>query len=253
MGAGVLLAAVLLLLTSCQQAPGSRAPATKAASPAEQLIGEGHSFMAKSDYANAIERYRQAADLDPAAIPPKFALGTAYSFQEKRAEAIVQFRWVLASADAASTEYQEAHRWLARVGALPAPAAVVDGGRRNLAATPDPYSTGRLVGKTEWGEVNPKSQLITGNLSLIGDEPITHDVKRNRAFRLGDGYEFKDVPAGRYRIVAVIDETTVWDEKVTVEAGKDTSFTLRQSTSPVPAGKFAPAPATTNAGASPTR
>ena len=250
---GVLLAAVLLLLTSCQQAPGSRAPAAKAASPAEQLVSEGHSFMAKGDYANAIERYRQAADLEPAAIPPRFALGTAYSFHEKRAEAIVQFRWVLTSADAASTEYQEAHRWLARVGALPAPAAVADEGRRNVAATPDPSSTGRLVGRTEWGELNPKNQLVTGNLSLIGDEPVTHDVKRTRAFRLGDGYEFKDVPAGRYRIVAVIDETTVWDEKVTVEAGKDTSFPLRQSTSPVPAGRFAPAPATTNAAASPTR
>jgi tetratricopeptide (TPR) repeat protein len=238
-GAGVLLAAVLLLLTSCQQAPVPR-PAAKAASPAEQLMNEGHGFMAKGDYANAAERYHQAADLEPAAIPPRFALGTAYSFQEKRAEAIVQFRWVLASADAASTEYQGAHRWLARVGALPAPAAVADGGRPNVSSTPDPSSTGRLVGKVEWGELNPKSQLITGNLSLIGDEPVTHDVKRTRAFRLGDGYEFKDVPAGRYRMVAVIDETTVWDEKVTVEAGKDTSFTLRQSTSPVPATRFAP-------------
>jgi len=252
-GPGVLLAAVLLLLTSCQQAPVAHAPAAKAASPAEQLMSEGHGFMAKGDYANAIERYRQAADLEPAAIPPRFALGTAYSFQEKRAEAIVQFRWVLASADAASTEYQDAHRWLARVGALPAPAAVADGDRRNVAATPDPSSTGRLVGRAEWGELNPKSQLITGNLSLIGDEPVTHDVNRTRAFRLGDGYEFKDVPAGRYRMVAVIDETTVWDEKVTVEAGKDTSFTLRQSTSPVPANRFAPAPATTNAGVSPAR
>jgi hypothetical protein len=251
-GAGVLLAAVLLLLTSCQQAPAPQ-PAAKAASPAEQLMREGHDLMARGDYANATERYRQAADLEPAAIPPRFALGTAYSFQEKRAEAIVQFRWVLASAAAASAEYQDAHRWLARVGALPAPAAVADGDRRNVAATPDPSRAGRLVGRTEWGDLNPKSQLVTGNLSLIGDEPVTHDVKRTRAFRLGDGYEFKDVPAGRYRIVAVIDETTVWDEKVTVEVGKDTSVTLRQSTSPVPANRFAPPPATAGAGVSPSR
>jgi hypothetical protein len=45
--------------------------------------------------------------------------------------------------------------------------------------------------------------------------------------------------AGRYRVVAVIDETTVWDEKVTVEAGKDTTLDLSQSTSPVPVGRFA--------------
>jgi len=62
-----------------------------------------------------------------------------------------------------------------------------------------------------------------------------------RAFRLGDGYEFKEVPAGRYRVIAVIDETTVWDEKVTVAAGKDTTLDLSQATSPVPVAKFAPA------------
>ena len=78
-------------------------------------------------------------------------------------------------------------------------------------------------------------------MSLVGDEPVTQDVKRQRAFRLGDGYEFRDVPAGRYRVVAMVDGTTVWDEKVTVETGKDTSLTLSQSTSPVPAGKFTPA------------
>jgi hypothetical protein len=40
-------------------------------------------------------------------------------------------------------------------------------------------------------------------------------------------------------VVAVIDETTVWDEKVTVEAGKDTTLDLSQSTSPVSVGRFA--------------
>jgi len=88
--------------------------------------------------------------------------------------------------------------------------------------------------------VTPQRRLVTGTLSLVGDEPVTYDVKRNRAFRLGDAYEFKDVPAGRYRVVAVVDGATVRDEKVTVETGKDTSFNLSQATSPVPAGKFAP-------------
>ena len=40
----------------------------------------------------------------------------------------------------------------------------------------------------------PCFRLITGTLSLVGDEPVTQDVKRSRAFRLGDAYEFKDVP-----------------------------------------------------------
>ncbi len=126
------------------------------------------------------------------------------------------------------------------MGALAPSAAVADATQKSEARPVDRSTVGRLVGKTEWPGVTPQRRLVTGTLSLVGDEPVTYDVKRNRAFRLGDGYEFRDVPAGRYRVVAVIDGTTVWDEKVTVETGKDTSFNLSQSTSPVPAGKFAP-------------
>jgi len=235
----VLALAAALLLAACQEAPVAQAPAPVA--PASRAMAEGDALMARADYIGAVEKYRQAADLDPDKIRPRFALGTAYSFLDKRPNAIAQFRWVLARADAGSTEYTEAHRWLARVGALPVSPAVADTNRPSAPFAPDPSSLGRLVGKTEWPEVTPQRRLITGSLSLMGDEPVTHDVKRTRAFRLGDGYEFRDVPAGRYRIVAVIDETMVWDEKVTVEAGKDTNFVLSQSTSPVPAEKFSPA------------
>jgi len=239
----LVLAAVMTLLTACQQPPASHPSVSKAASPAEQLKSEGDAFMAKADYVSAIEKYRQAADLDPTAIGPRFGLGTANSFLEKRPEAVMQFRWVLARADTGSIEYQEAHRWLVRVGALPAPAASVDAGQLSQPRPADASSIGRLVGRTEWPEVTPQRRLITGTLSLVGDEPFTQDVKRSRAFRLGDVYEFKDVPSGRYRVVAVIGDTTVWDEKISVEAGKDTSLTLAQATSPVPASKFAPPPA----------
>jgi hypothetical protein len=45
--------------------------------------------------------------------------------------------------------------------------------------------------------------------------------------------------AGRYRVIAVIDETMVRDETVAVEVGKDTTLDLSRSTSPVPVGRFA--------------
>lgn len=235
------MAAAVLLLTTCQQGPALQAPGTRAVSPTEQLKAEGDAFMAKADYVNAVEKYRQAAELDPAAIAPRFRLGSAYSFLEKRPEAIVQFRWVLDRADPSSIEHQEARRWLLRAGALTAPAVLADAAQREPTRAVDPSSTGHLIGKTQWPEVTPQRRLITGSLLLAGDEPVTQDVKRTRAFRLGDAYEFKEVPAGRYRVVAVIDETTVWDEKVTVEAGKDTTLDLSQPTSPVPAAKFTPA------------
>ncbi len=239
----LLVLAAATLLAACQQGPATHPTVTKTLSPAEQLKVDGDAFMAKGDYVNAVEKYRQAVDLEPTAIPPRFALGTAFSFLDKRAEATVQFRWVLGRADASSTEYQEARRWLVSVGALVVPAAAVDTPQRDQARPVDPSSVGRLVGKTEWPDVTPQRRLITGTLALVGDEPVTQDVRRSRAFRLGEAYEFKEIPAGRYRVVAVVDGATLWDEKVTVEAGKDTSLTLSRSTSPVPASKFANAAA----------
>jgi tetratricopeptide (TPR) repeat protein len=106
----VLLLAAALVLASCQQAPVSLPPVSKAVSPAELLKAENDALMARANYADAIEKYRQAADLDSAAIGPRFGLGSAYSFLEKRPEAIVQFRWVLDRADTSSPEYQEARR-----------------------------------------------------------------------------------------------------------------------------------------------
>ena len=238
----VLRAAAPVRGAAGQQAPVSAPSVSHDLSPVDRLKAEGDAFLAKSDYPNAIEKYRQAVDLDSSAVGPHFGLGTAYSFVDKRPEAIVQFRWVLARADGSSTEYQEAYRWLSRVGALPAPVVASDASQKDQSKpTVDPSTVGRLVGKTEWPGVTPQRRMVSGTMSLVGDEPVTQDVKRQRAFRLGDAYEFRDLPAGRYRVVAVVDGTTVWDEKVNVEAGKDANLTLGQATSPVPVEKFAPA------------
>src|SRR5260370_20990094 len=104
---GLLLwGAVSPLLPAGKQPPASHPSVSKAASPAEQLKSEGDAFMAKADYVSAIEKYRQAADLDPTAIGPRFGLGTANSFLEKRPEAVIQFRWVLARSEEHTSELQ---------------------------------------------------------------------------------------------------------------------------------------------------
>jgi len=245
----VLLAAALILGAACQPAPVSAPSVSQDLSPLDRLKAEGDALMAKGDYANAIEKYRQAVDLDSSAIGPHFGLGTAYSFLDKRPEAIAQFRWVLSRADASSTEYQEAYRWLSRVGALPAPVVTDASEKDQSKRTVDSHTIGRLVGKTEWPGVTPQRRMVSGAMYLSGDEPVTQDVKRQRAFRLGDAYEFRDLPGGRYRVVAVVDGTTVWDEKVNVETGKDTNLILSQATSPVPIEKFAPPAEKPDAGA----
>lgn len=195
--------------------------------------------MVKADYVNAVEKYRQAIDLEPTSVPLRFALGTAYSFLDKRPEAIAQFRWVVANGDRHSTEYREARGWLVRVGALVEPIGA--GERTSDSASFDHgLPKGRIFGKTEWPGVSPHKYLYTGNLSLIGDEPVTQHVKRTRAFRLGDAYAFPDLPPGRYRVVAVIDEKTLWDQKVQVEPGQQADLVLTQASSPVPAQTFPP-------------
>jgi tetratricopeptide (TPR) repeat protein len=92
MRAIVLLGAVLLL-ASCEQAPVPQHRPAQAIAPAERLKAEGDALMAAGNYVDAIEKYGEAADLDAAAIGPRFGLGTAYSFLDKRLEAIAQFRW----------------------------------------------------------------------------------------------------------------------------------------------------------------
>jgi hypothetical protein len=132
----ILLLAAVLALAACQQAPVPSAPVEAAISPTDRLKAEGDVLVAAGKYLEAIEKYREAADLDGAAVGPRFGLGTAYSFLEKRPETIAEFRWVLDRADPGSTEYQEARssgsstsarsprppRWLKRLRASrPAP------------------------------------------------------------------------------------------------------------------------------------
>jgi len=87
----VLLGAVLFL-AACQQPPALPPPATSALAPAAQMRAEGEALMAVGQYAAAVEKFRQAIDLEPNSVPLRFALGTAYSFLDRRSEAVAQFR-----------------------------------------------------------------------------------------------------------------------------------------------------------------
>jgi len=219
-------------------------------SPAGQLRGEGDTFMAKGDHAKAVDRYRQAADLEPSSVSLRFALGTAYSFLDKRPEAIAQFRWVVANGSAGSAEYDEARRWLVRVGAFVEP--VRTGGGSEASSDPsakgspeisakkvDPSATGWISGKTEWPHLSPAQHPVKVNVILVGDEDATRDVKRRAGIALGDAYEFKDVPQGRYRLVATyLEDTILWDQQVAVQAGKPTDLVLSRSGSRLPGQEF---------------
>jgi tetratricopeptide (TPR) repeat protein len=242
----LLLVAGVLLLAACQQAPSGPAPSSGAVSPAAQLRGEGDAFTAKGDHARALEKYRQAADLEPNSVPLHFALGSAYSFLDKRAEAIAQFRWVIANASAGSTEHDEARRWLVRVGAFVEPAARASepapsdasakASPESVEAKVDPSATGSISGRTQWSNL---SQPVKVSLILVGDEAATRDVKRRAGIALGESYEFKDIPQGKYRVVATyLEDTILWDQPVAVQAGRPTELVLTQADSRLPSEEF---------------
>jgi hypothetical protein len=59
---------------------------------------------------------------------------------------------------------------------------------------------------------------------------------------MGQRFEFKGVPEGKYRLVGVFDDRIIWDRDITVQGGKQTDVALDQGASSVPVSTF-PLPA----------
>jgi tetratricopeptide repeat protein len=238
-----LVLVVALLLAGCQQMPALQDATTSAVSPAVQLRAEGDAFMASGNYAGAVEKFRQAVDLDPASVTLRFALGSAYSFLDRRLEAISQFRWVMANSVVGTTEHDESRRWLIRVGAL---ADVVAPGAKAQSspgenANKDPSAQGSIGGQTQWSGVTPAEHRISLRVSMLGTEDRTRGVQARTELLLGEAFEFKDIPEGQYRVVGIADERMVWDQNVTVMGGKRTDLAWSQAESSLPKTAFPPA------------
>jgi tetratricopeptide repeat protein len=238
-----LLLLAALLFVACQQLPALQDPATSALSPAAQLRADGDAFMAGGNYAGAVEKFRQAVDLEPASVPLRFALGSAYSFLDRRLEAISQFRWVMANSTAGTTEHDESRRWLVRVGALADGAAPVAKAQSSPGenTNKDPAAQGSIAGQTQWSGVTPAEHKISLRVSMLGTEDRTRGVQARTELLLGEPFEFKGIPEGQYRVVGIADERMVWDQHVTVMGGKRTDLAWSQVESQLPKTAFPPA------------
>lgn len=243
MRARALLFVAALLPAACQQPPAYQVPAAAPAPLAEQLRREGDALMARGEHAGAVEKFRQAVDLEPASVPFRFALGTAYSFLDRRPEVIAQFRWVVATAARESREYQEARAWLLRVGALPPErsTAAAAGSAEEAAKKIDPAAQGSVAGETRWPGVEAGQAPIPLRISLVGSDEGTRHVGLRRNVSMGERFEFKDVPEGQYRLVGIFDDKIIWDRNISVKGGKQTDVALDQGASSVPPGTFPPA------------
>ena len=236
----LLLVAILLAGAGCQRAPAP--PPTAEVSEVDRLRTEAEALMGKPDYAGAVEKYKTALALSSESVPLRFGLGTAYSFLDKKPEAIEEFRWVIGHAGTDTREHQEARSWLLRVGALRPSAAETASATTSTTPTDStpvnevktPEDKGRLFAKTEWPGITPRSRFIRGRVGIEGLEDANRDFKRNRPFRLGDVFEFRDLPPGTYRLMAKDEEKNIglWDQQIQVPGGgKTTEITLTPSNS----------------------
>jgi hypothetical protein len=239
-----LLLLAALLLAACQQPPALQAPVTSVVSPAAQLRAEGDALMAGGNYAGAVEKFRQAIDLEPASVPLRFALGSAYSFLDRRLEAITQFRWVMANSEAGTTEHQESRRWLVRVGSLVEAGVAVakaENTPQEAARKVDPSAQGSIKGQTQWPGVTAAEHKVPLRVSMLGTEDETRGVQRRTELLLGESFEFKEIPEGPYRVVGIYDDRIIWDQRITVKGGKQTDLAWGQADSSVPVNAFPPA------------
>jgi hypothetical protein len=235
----IFVAVVLgLTLAGCQRAPApaptASAPAETVGSLTERLKSEGDQLLKQGRYDEAALKYQAALNGAPSDIPIRFGLAVALSHNpSRRAETVEHFRIVMQRGTPGSAEVKTAYEWLAHAGELgeSAPAATAV---ESSPAASDPKK-GRILGKIRWNDIEPYKKRIAIKVSLIGDDVQTHNVRMERPdFKIGWGYEFRNVPPGAYRLVAEAGGTPMWDLKVEVPAEKDTTLDLNETNAGVP-------------------
>lgn len=238
----VLIVVALLLALGCQQSPGRGASqgAPAAGSLTLRLKQEGDAALAKGDYQTAALKLQQAVNQEPADMSLRYALGTALSYLNRREDAAQEFTWVVERGVPGSQEVQMARRWLVSAGyPVETAATAVAAAAAEPAVAPDSYAPkNRVKGKMEWPGVTPPETMIPVHVTLVGEESGNREFTKTRRFRLGRVYEFWDVPAGKYQLVAKAGDTVLWEQKIAVEADKDTLLDLSAANSRVSPREF---------------
>jgi hypothetical protein len=238
-----LLVAVLLglALAGCQRSsvPASAAPPEIVGSLTVRYKADGDELMKQQRHEEAAVKYQAALNEAPSDIPVRYALAVALSYlPARRDEAVDHFRTVVQRGTSGSPEVRAAREWLANareLEGLPSSSAssATASSATSSTATSD-SKKGHVLGKITWGDIEPRKKMVRLNVSLIGDEAETRDVRMGRPdFKIGKGYEFRNVPPGAYRLLAEVAGTPMWDLKVVVPAEKPTTLDLTESNASV--------------------
>jgi tetratricopeptide (TPR) repeat protein len=235
----LLLAGLLgVTLAGCQRAP-ALAPAASVeivGSLTSSLKAEGDELLRQREYEQAAVKYQAALNQAPNDVPIRFGLAVALSNTARREETVAHFRFVLQHGTPGSLEVMTAREWLASAHELAGSEAAPGAAARAPESAPGAADSkkGRILGRITWNGIEPRTNRVNLNVSLIGDEAENRDVRLGRPdFKIGRGYEIRNVPPGAYRLVAEAGGTPMWDLKVVVPAEKDTTLDLTESNAAV--------------------
>jgi hypothetical protein len=219
------LLACALLAVLALGACGSPAPAPKGE---YDVAGEALKAFDKGDWALAGRLLREAVVKQPASLRLHYSLGVTDTHLELREEAIREFRWVLAN-HPGTPEAEAARNWLLAAGAMPAggdaTASSSDPGSQ-AARDPD-LGDSSVRGQVSWNEGPPPISLTRLQLFLKGlNNTPTKDVHLVLRTDEEGRFEFKNVPAGTYKLTNRIAGEPLWRVRVEVPAGQPTSVDL---------------------------
>ena len=229
----------------CQQAPTAprkTTPIHTIGTRTSHLVSEGDALAAKEDWAGAALKYQAALNDAPNDTGIRFALASALTHLDRRDEAIDHFRMVVTRGRPGSPEVRMAREWLASAaaldGSLPSAAPAASDNAPTVAPQLAPTmnaSTGRVLGKLEFQNINPRERRTLVQISVSGEDTANRDVKKMRAdFKIGRGYEFNQLPPGTYSLLAEAGGTRMWEQRLTVEANKATVLDLTDNNAIAP-------------------
>ena len=217
---------VLVCLAAALGACGSPAPAP---TTAYDVVAEAMKAFDKSDWVLAARLLREAVVKQPDDVRLHYSLGVCATHLELRDEAIREFQWVVAHAPANSPEAVAARNWLTAAGVMVASASGEGAGDRAAGAPVDPdrSSKSAVRGQVSWNEGEPPVKLTRLQLFLkgINDTP-TKDIHLVLRTDEEGRFEFKNVPAGTYRLTNRIAGEPLWRLKVDVAADQTVSVDL---------------------------